>query len=79
MWLSVLTAIRETVGEMIAEEVEGEAVLSTHTIDCLKVVCDVITSEEYAGYPAMHVFGAERKSRLEQEGRWVGGRMWVCR
>ena len=29
VWLSVLTAIRETVGEMIAEEVEREAFLST--------------------------------------------------
>ena len=29
VWLSVLTAIRQTVGEMIAEEVEREAVPST--------------------------------------------------
>ena len=29
VWLSVLTAIRETVGKTIAEEVEREAVLST--------------------------------------------------
>ena len=29
VWLSVLTAIRKTVGETIAEEVEGEAVPST--------------------------------------------------
>ena len=29
VWLSVLTAIRKTVGEMIAEEVDREAVLST--------------------------------------------------
>ena len=41
------------------------------TLDSLKVFCDVITSEEYVGYPAMHVFGTEMKSRLEQEGRCV--------
>ena len=34
------------------------------TLDSLKVFCDVITSEEYVGYPAMHVFGTEIKSRL---------------
>ena len=35
------------------------------TLDSLKDFCDVITSEEYKGYPAMHVFGTEIKSRLE--------------
>ena len=47
------------------------------TLDTLKVFCDMITSEEYDGYPAMQDLGAEIKSRLEQEGRcvcwWVSG------
>ena len=73
VWLSVLTAIRETVGETIAEEVEREAVPSTHTTDSLKVFCDVITSEKHVGHPAMQDFGTETKSRLEQKGEWVGG------
>ena len=46
------------------------------TIDTLKAFCDVITSEEYDGFQAMHDFGLEMKRRLEQEGRcvcwWVG-------
>ena len=50
------------------------------TLDSLKVFCDVITSEEYVGFPAMHDFGAEMKRRLEQEGRCVcmlvGGLVW---
>ena len=41
------------------------------TLDSLKVFCDVITSEEYLGYPAMQDFGVEMKRRLEQEGRCV--------
>ena len=41
------------------------------TLESLKVFCGVITSEEYVGYPAMHVLGTEIKSRLEQEGRCV--------
>ena len=41
------------------------------TLDSLKVFCNVITSEEYAGYPTMHVFGTKIKSRLEQEGTCV--------
>ena len=32
VWLSILTAIRETVGKTIAEEVEREAVPSIHTM-----------------------------------------------
>ena len=73
VWLSVLTAIRQTVGETIAKEVEREAVLLTHTTESLKVFCDGITSEKHIGYPAMQVFGTKMKSRLEQEGEWVGG------
>ena len=41
------------------------------TIATLKVFCDVITSEQYVGYPAMQDFGSEMKRRLEQEGRCV--------
>ena len=41
------------------------------TLDSLKVFCNVITSEEYVGYPAMQDFGTEIKSRLEQEGMCV--------
>ena len=74
VWLSVLAAVRETVGGTIADEVEREAVLSTHTTDCLKVICEVHPSEKCVGYPAMQDSGTEMKSRLEQDGRWwMGG------
>ena len=47
------------------------------TIATLKVFCDVITSEQYVGFPAMQEFGSEMKRRLEQKGRcvcwWVSG------
>jgi len=79
VWLSVLTAIRETVGMKSAKEVEREAVPSTHTTDSLKVSCDVITSEKHVGYSAMQDVGTEMTRRLKQEGKWAGGRMWVCR
>ena len=78
VWLSILTAIRKTVGEMIADEVEREAVQSTHTTDSLRVFCDVITSEKHVGYPAMQDFGVEMKSRLEQKGEWVYRWVWWC-
>ena len=71
--------IPQTVANIIAnshsvEEARGH--LFDHmqeygTLDSLKVFCDVITSEEYLGYPAMQDFGTEIKSRLEQDGRWV--------
>ena len=41
------------------------------TIATLKVFCDVITSEQYVGFPAMQDFGSEMKRRLEQKGRYV--------
>ena len=58
------------------EEARGQLfdhMLEYGTLDSLKVFCDVITSEEYFGYPAMHVFGVEMRRRIEQEGRCVGG------
>ena len=56
------------------EEARGhlfDHMLEYGTLDSLKVFCDVVTSEEYFGYPAMHVFGTEMRRRLEQEGRCV--------
>ena len=52
------------------------------TLATLKAFCDVITSEKYDGFRAMHDFGSELRRRLEQEGRCVcvlvGGRVCVC-
>ena len=48
------------------------------TLATLKVFCDVITSEKYDGFQAMQDFGAEIKSRLEQEGRRVCVCVCVC-
>ena len=63
------------------EEARGhlfDHMLEYGTLDSLKVFCDVITSEEYVGYPAMQDFGTEMKSRLEQEGRCVYVCVCVC-
>ena len=51
VWLSVLTAIRETVGEMIAKEVEREAVLSAHTMSLSPNTSSVPIGQLFGGEP----------------------------
>ena len=53
VWLSVLTAIRETVGKTIAEEVEREAVPSTHTMSL---------TQNTSSVPIVQLFGEEPPS-----------------
>ena len=71
VWLSVLTAIRKTVGEMIADEVEREAVPSTHTMSLTPNTSSV---------PIRQLFGVEPPSlstvqRLDYPGVALNGEL----
>ena len=51
MWLSILTAIWETVGETIAEEVEREADPSAHTMPLSPNSSSVPIGQLFGGEP----------------------------